>query len=125
MKVKARYFAAIREIVGKNEEDLDVPDQTTVRDFLSILSEKYGEPLRDHVFSEDTGELSPHLNFLIDGKNIAMINGAQTVLYEGCAFAIIPPVGGGTAKENDYTRPHSRVSESPLGKVSTHKRETH
>ena len=61
MKVKARYFAAVREIVGRNEEDFEVPDQTTVRDFLHILSERYGEPLREYVFSKDTGELSPPL----------------------------------------------------------------
>jgi len=105
MKVKARYFAAVREIIGRNEEDFEVPDQTTVRDFLYILSERYGEPLREYIFSKDTGELSPHLNFLIDGKSIAMMDGAQTVLREGCAFAIIPPVGGGAPAGDDCTRP--------------------
>ena len=109
MKVKARYFAAVREIVGRNEEDFEVPDQTTAQDFLHILSQKYGEPLREYILSKDTGELSPHLNFLVDGKSIVMMDGARTVLHEGCAFAIIPPVGGGwvggTPTEDDYTRP--------------------
>ncbi len=95
MKVKARYFATIREIVGKREEVFEVPEDTTVHDFLDMLSEKYGKAFRDYVLDEGREELSPNLNFLVDGKNIAMMNGIKTTMYDGCVFAIIPPVGGG------------------------------
>ncbi|MEM3018234.1 MAG: MoaD/ThiS family protein, partial [Candidatus Bathyarchaeia archaeon] len=72
MKVKARYFAAVREIVGKSEEDFDLPDEATVHDLLNILSEKYGEPLKRYIFPGSVEELSPNLNLLIDGKNVTM-----------------------------------------------------
>jgi len=95
MKVKARYFARVREIAGKSEEVFDIPSNTTVQAFLAIVSQKYGEPLRDYIFSKDSNEPSPNLNFLLDGRNVSTMKGMKTVLYEGCAFAIIPPVGGG------------------------------
>jgi len=95
MKVKVRYFAGVREMVGRSEETFEVPEGATVRDLLGILSEKYGAPIRDYVFAKSKEEISPNLNFLVDGKNIVMINGTETPLYDGCAFAIIPPVGGG------------------------------
>jgi molybdopterin converting factor small subunit len=72
MKVKARYFAVVREIVGKSEEDFDLPDEATVHDLLEILSAKYGEPLKSYVFPRSAGELSPNLNLLLDGKNVTM-----------------------------------------------------
>lgn len=97
MKAKARYFAAVREITGKQEETFEVPDKTTVKDLLLILSAKYGQSLRDYIFISGTEEPVSNLNFLLDGNNVALMNGMKTALYEGCTFAIIPPVGGGSA----------------------------
>ena len=98
MKAKARYFAAVREITGKQEETFEVPDKTTVKDLLLILSDKYGQSLRDYIFISGTEEPVSNLNFLLDGNNVSLMNGMKTVLYEGCTFAIIPPVGGGSAE---------------------------
>ncbi|MGB6680188.1 MAG: MoaD family protein [Candidatus Bathyarchaeia archaeon] len=98
MKAKARYFAAVREITGKQEETFEVPDKTTVKDLLLILSAKYGQSLRDYIFISGTEEPVSNLNFLLDGNNVSLMNGMKTALYEGCTFAIIPPVGGGYTK---------------------------
>lgn len=95
MKAKARYFAAVREITGKQEETFEVPDKTTVKDLLLIISAKYGQSLRDYIFISGTEEPVSNLNFLLDGNNVSLMNGMKTALYEGCTFAIIPPVGGG------------------------------
>jgi len=98
LKAKARYFAAVREITGKQEETFEVPDKTTVKDLLLILSDKYGQSLRDYIFISGAEEPVSNLNFLLDGNNVSLMNGMKTVLYEGCTFAIIPPVGGGSAE---------------------------
>jgi len=98
LKAKARYFAAVREITGKQEETFEVPDKTTVKDLLLILSAKYGQSLRDYIFMSGTEEPVSNLNFLLDGNNVSLMNGMKTALYEGCTFAIIPPVGGGYTK---------------------------
>lgn len=98
MKAKARYFAAVREITGKQEETFEVQDKTTVKDLLLILSAKYGQSLRDYIFISGTEEPVSNLNFLLDGNNVSLMNGMKTALYEGCTFAIIPPVGGGYTK---------------------------
>ena len=98
MKAKARYFAAVREITGKQEETFEVPDKTTVKDLLLIISAKYGQSLRDYLFISGTEEPVSNLNFLLDGNNVSLMNGMKTALYEGCTFAIIPPVGGGYTK---------------------------
>lgn len=95
MKVKVRYFAAVREITGKQEETFEVQDKTTVKDLLLLLSAKYGQSLRDYIFIAGAEEPASNLNFLLDGNNVSLMNGLKTVLYEGCTFAIIPPVGGG------------------------------
>jgi MoaD family protein len=94
LKIKARYFAAVREITKKQEETFEVTDRTTVKDLLLILSAKYGQSLRDYIFISGTEEPLSNLNFLLDGNNVSLMNGMKTQLYDDCTFAI-PPVGGG------------------------------
>ncbi len=96
-KVNVRYFASLREIVGKREETLEVDKGFTVKKLLLHLSSKYGNSFREYIYRSDIGELRDNLQFLIDGKSIKTLNGIETKLHEGCQFAIIPPVGGGCA----------------------------
>jgi len=95
MKVTAKFFASVREITKKSEETLDVKDGTTVEGLLKLLAEKYGREFRDYVFEDKNETPRDHLQFLIDGKSITIFEGVQTMLYDGCRLAIVPPVGGG------------------------------
>ena len=95
MKVNAKFFASVREITGKKEELVELKDGATVEDLLKILMEKYGKKFKEYVFDEKTNSPRNSLQFLMDGRSVTTMNGSKTRLYEGCQFAIIPPVGGG------------------------------
>ncbi len=95
MKVNAKFFASVREITGKKEELVELKDGATVEDLLKILVEKYGKKFREYVFDEKTNSPRDSLQFLMDGRSVTTMNGLKTKLYEGCQFAMIPPVGGG------------------------------
>ena len=94
--MQVKYFAALREIVGKREETIKVNDNTTVESLLLYLSEKYGDKFKKYVFKPKTTSPRENLQFLIDGKSITTLNGIGTNLKDDCTFVIIPPVGGGT-----------------------------
>jgi MoaD family protein len=96
MRVLVKHFATVREIVGKKEESIEVEDGITVENLLKILSERYGQQFADYVFDRETGLPREHLQFLIDGKSATSLEGLKTKIPNGCQFAIIPPVGGGS-----------------------------
>ena len=95
-KINVRYFASLREIVGKREETLKVDNDITVEKLLLCLSNKYGNSFREYVYKSESGGLRDNLQFLIDGRSITTLDGIKTRLHEGCQFVIIPPVGGGS-----------------------------
>lgn len=95
MKVKVKFFALVRELTGKREEVVDLDDQATVRTLLDKLVGEYGTKLSDYLFDPASKEPRGHLQFLVDGRNIALMQGLDTTLREGSSFAILPPVGGG------------------------------
>ncbi len=95
MKITVKFFALVRELTGKREEVIDLDDQATVRALLDKLVYEYGTKFRDYLFDPASKEPRGHIQFLIDGRNVALMQGLDTVLKDGSSFAILPPVGGG------------------------------
>jgi len=94
MKITVKYFAALREIVGKKEDLLEFDEDLTVENLLGALSNKYGKEFQEYIYDEE-GRLRENLQFLIDGKSISTTKGIKTRLHDSSQFVIIPPVGGG------------------------------
>jgi len=96
MKVKVRFFTSLREIVGKREETIKFTqtEPVTINLVLRALSEEYGKPFNEYVYSS-TGQPRSFLQFLINGTSASTQQGFETTLKDGDVLAILPPVGGG------------------------------
>jgi len=97
LQVSVRFFTSLREIVDKKEETLKFPEgkKVTVDMVLRTLSQRYGKRFVEYVYDAKTGEVRGFLQFLINGKSAATLNGLETELEDGDVLAILPPVGGG------------------------------
>jgi len=80
VRVRVRYFASFRDMTGKKEESLEVPDGVTV------------EGLREHV-------KGLYAKMARKGQMLVAVNGVfiplETVVREGDDVAFFPPVSGG------------------------------
>lgn len=81
VRVRVLYFAAIRERIGLDQEDLDLPERTTDRAVLALVGTRHpaAAPL-----------LAP-CRIAVDQ---AFIRG-EVALRTGAEVAVIPPVSGG------------------------------
>jgi MoaD family protein len=97
VKVKVRFFTSLREIVNKREETLTFPEsaKVTVDLVLKTLSQKYGTPFNEYVYSGKTGQPKGFLQFLVNGTSTSTLSGLETELGHCDVLAILPPVGGG------------------------------
>jgi len=80
VRVRVKYFASFRDMTGKTEETLDVPEGVTVeglREHVKGLYEKIAR--RDQVLVAVNGVFVP----------------LRTVVREGDDVAFFPPVSGG------------------------------
>ncbi len=81
MKIRIRYFASFREIVGQNEEILTLHEEATVADVRALLLTRY-----------------PRLQPIMERSACAVNHGyvtSEMTLHEGDEIVFIPPVGGG------------------------------
>jgi sulfur-carrier protein len=82
MKIKVLYFAAVREIVGKDEEQLDVPPSVaTIGDLAAHLPSVHAK-------------LAGRLSSVRLARNETFATNDEH-LEEGDVVALIPPVAGG------------------------------
>jgi molybdopterin synthase sulfur carrier subunit len=86
MEIRLRYFASLREITGRNEETLTVPEGTRITDVRDLLQTRY-----------------PALQSVIE-RCISAVNRsyvpAETTLHEHDEVVFIPPMGGGAPADN-------------------------
>jgi molybdopterin synthase sulfur carrier subunit len=97
LKVSVRFFAALRELVGKKVEypDFSGSEEVTVEKVLKRLVELYGKDFVEYVYDRETGEIQSYLTLLVNGRSITTLEGMRTRLTDGDVLAILPPVGGG------------------------------
>jgi sulfur-carrier protein len=80
---KVRYYASLRQVTGKREEEFQVG---TVKEMLNTVSKAY------------QGKLDRYLKIstvLVNGKNVIHLKGRKTRLAPDDVVAIFPPMGGG------------------------------
>lgn len=82
MKLTVLYFAAVRDLVGKDEEIVDAPAHVTTI-----------ESLREHLAAIHP-ELAGRLGYVRFARNEEFAQPSDPVA-EGDTVALIPPVAGG------------------------------
>lgn len=79
MKIRVRFFALAREIVGASQLEMELPEGTTVQALNARLLQTYPR----------LATLA--LRFAVNARYA----GTETLLNDGDEVAYIPPVGGG------------------------------
>jgi molybdopterin synthase catalytic subunit len=91
VQVTVRYFAALRERVGRAAERLALPAGATAADALAALAQQHPA----------LATALPQVRCAVNQEYVA----SDTVLHDGDELALIPPVSGGD---------HYRVTREPL-----------
>jgi molybdopterin converting factor subunit 1 len=88
MKVRTKFFAAIKDIVGTSEVELDLPSETTAGDLFQSYCRQH-PPLQRYA---NNTMISVNLEFVPP----------ETRLSDGDEIAFIPPVSGGSRDDRGH-----------------------
>lgn len=94
MKVEVKYYALLREAVGRKIEAVELPAKSSVGDLLGLLVDRHGGDFRRYVYDEEK-KVRHYLSYMLNGINVYSLDGFDTPLKNGDVLAILPPVGGG------------------------------
>jgi molybdopterin synthase sulfur carrier subunit len=93
--VKVRTILTIKKILGTGEIELSVPEKSTLQELVTKLVNNFGDELASLLLESETRKVLPHIRLMVNGRDIAFLNGMDTVLQPGDEVLILPPVSGG------------------------------
>jgi molybdopterin converting factor small subunit len=94
MKIKVQYAGQLRSAIGRSEDDMDLPEASTLPALLRDLAAKLGERAANHL-TTPAGDIACGLLIVKNGAAVAASDAAKTVLAGGDTIALLPPIAGG------------------------------
>jgi len=92
--ITTKYFAALRDIIGKREEAFEFEGEVNAKKFLDTLVARYGEKVAEFLLDQK-GTLRDSLVMLVNGTAVDTSDLASLKLKNGDLVVILPPIGGG------------------------------
>jgi len=85
----------LKQAVGQRLTEIDLPQGSTVGDFLEYAKKKWGDKISSHLFNSETGAVLPYVRIMVNGQTINFLQGLATPLKEDDEILILPLVSGG------------------------------
>jgi molybdopterin converting factor small subunit len=95
MKITLHTILGLKQAVGQRLTEIDLPQGSTVGDFLEYLKGRWGPSIMPHLFNPETGAVLPYVRIMVNGQTINFLQGTATVLQEDDEILILPLASGG------------------------------
>ncbi len=95
MKITLQTVMGLKQVVGQRLMEIDLPQGSTVDDFVALMKERWGDKLSPHFIDPHSGSVHPHVRIMVNGQTIQFLKGMQTMLNDGDEVVILPLVSGG------------------------------
>ncbi len=92
MKVKVRFFARFRELLG-TELIAEVAGQTTLPDLIKQITQKNTEG--HHAIFDEGGHFREYVIVMRNSRRIDLADIEKSIVADGDDIAVFPPVAGG------------------------------
>ncbi|HJX55549.1 MAG TPA: ubiquitin-like small modifier protein 1 [Methanoregula sp.] len=92
MKVKVRFFARFRELLG-TELIAEVAEQTTLPDLIKQITQKNIEG-HQAIFDEH-GHFREYVIVMRNARRVDLADAGENIVADGDDIAVFPPVAGG------------------------------
>ena len=90
MTVKVYIKLELTQAFSGKDLEIIVPEETPVRSLLSGMAEIWGDSLSPHIFKPGTDQLLPDIRVMVNGQNIGVLHGYDTLLNDGDEVLLLP-----------------------------------
>lgn len=93
MKVTFKSFGPLRRVLQGTVTEIDVPEESTVRQVIDAVLNQYGEDAKRLVMDGDM--ISGNLIIMLNQRDIDTMDGEKNVVKDGDEIIVLPHVQGG------------------------------
>jgi MoaD family protein len=92
--IKASFLSLLVDIIGKEEINLSIIENSTIRDVLVKLRLSIGKNFEEHIFNVKD-KVNKYIILGLNGKDIRKFNGLDTIIKDGDELSFLPAIAGG------------------------------
>lgn len=95
VKVKVRLMGVFRGLTGKEKLCLELEKSLPVREVVERLVEPFPAELRRLLVDPELVDPRPNALIFVNGREISVLDGLKTAIYDGDEVVFIPVSHGG------------------------------
>ena len=93
--IKVRLLGVFRELSGKSRVTIEFEDTVSVRKVVQRLTESLSSRLKETLIDPELSDPRPNALILVNGKEIGVLQGLQTMLDDSDEVVLLPVAHGG------------------------------
>jgi molybdopterin synthase sulfur carrier subunit len=94
MAVTVNFIGVFRAITSRNKINIKIEDTVPLREVIKKIVEKVPN-LKRALVDPELEDPRPNALILVNGKEISVLNGLETLLKDGDEVVLIPVIHGG------------------------------
>lgn len=94
MVVTFKFVGAFRSLVGKEKCTMEIGENLTLREAIWKIAEKETR-LKQVLIDPELEDPRPNALILVNGKEISVLKGLETLLIDGDEVVLVPVIHGG------------------------------
>jgi molybdopterin synthase catalytic subunit/molybdopterin synthase sulfur carrier subunit len=94
MKLRVQYTAQMRTVAGRNEDEVELPEGSSLATLLDHLADRLGRDAAAHLVTA-AGEAQCSLLIVLNDSAVASHQASTTFLGADDVITLLPPIAGG------------------------------
>jgi len=94
MRLRVQYTAQLRTVVGRAEEEVELPEGSSLAELLVRLASELRREAAPYLLTS-TGELQPSLLVALNKGAVSSREAHGTAVSAGDVVTLMPPIAGG------------------------------
>jgi len=94
MTITVRLIGALRHVSGKNQLSIKCKEFTALKELINTIAEETPE-LKPSLISQQSDDSKANTLILVNGREISVLNGLETILKDGDEVVFVPVIHGG------------------------------
>ncbi|MGD2065801.1 MAG: MoaD/ThiS family protein [Candidatus Bathyarchaeota archaeon] len=95
MKVRVQYLGFIKNMLNKNEDHVELEEDSSLSDLLDKLAGVHGAPFRKEVYEPGVKKVKTGFSVTINGRFIGQLGGLDAKLSDGDTVILMSLMTGG------------------------------
>ncbi len=92
--IKIAFLSLLADLTGIKEVTVPLNENSSIKNIFEKLSIKFGKNF-ENFFFDTSGNLNKYLIIVLNGKDIRLLKGLDTIIQNNDEISFIPAIAGG------------------------------